>query len=570
MENLLVPYEATASLPGSRVLVLAPHPDDEVFGCGGALAKHVEQGASITVVIATDGAYHAPADKVDAMREERYEESRAAAKVLGYPEPRFLNLPDRGLQYGEGLVSTLLGLIEETQAELVYAPSLYEAHPDHRGLAMAAAEAARRAGGSRLLAFYEVGRPLQPTHLVDITPVVVRKAEAMACFPSQLLRQRYDQHVAALNRYRTYTLPAEVTAAEAFQVVSAEELQTKALALFGNEYQKQRALGLAVTPDNLPLVSVLIRSMDRDALSQALDSVALQTYPNIEVVVVNATGRGHRALGERCGRFPLRLIEPGKALVRSAAANAALDAARGELLIFLDDDDQFLPNHISELKEALDAEGPDTIAAYHGISCVDGEGKEFHRYERAFDKFAFAVENFIPIHAVLFRRTAIERGARFDEEQPFLEDWDFWLQVQDHGKFHLVPGTGAIYRVVKGEGSGLWGNYDLARPAMLRIYRKRLPGWSDADLWRLFELTRFQPLYEKTHGELMRADERIRSLERDMRQLQQHLAAREAELAGIIEARDAELEAMRKSTSWRVTAPLRRLSVLLRGAGRKD
>src|SRR5690606_11348955 len=147
---------ATSSLPGSRILVLAPHPDDEVFGCGGALALHAQQGATITIVIATDGAYHA-GDDTDKVREERYAESRAAAAVLGCQAPRFLDLPDRGLNYGEGLISTILGLLEETQADLVYAPSLYEAHPDHRGLAMTTAEAVRRAGGSRLLAFYEVG-----------------------------------------------------------------------------------------------------------------------------------------------------------------------------------------------------------------------------------------------------------------------------------------------------------------------------------------------------------------------------------------------------------------------------
>ena len=571
MENLLVPYHATECLPGTRILVLAPHPDDEVFGCGGALALHAARQATITVVIATDGAFHAEPEKTETMRAMRCGESNAAAVVLGYPEPRYLNLPDRGLQYGEALIATLIGLIQETDADLIYAPSVYEAHPDHRGLAMATAEAVRRVGGERSVAFYEVGRPLQPTHLVDITPVLSRKAEAMACFPSQLLKQRYDQHVAALNRYRTYTLPEEVAAAEAFQVVHASALNG-GLGLYRSEYQKQQALGLPVDPADLPLVSVLIRSMNRDNLANALDSVALQTYPNIEVVVVNASGAEHRSLGEFCGRFPLRLVEPGKPLGRSAAANAALDAGRGDLLTFLDDDDHFLPSHIAALKGVLDTDGPATIAAYAGVSCVDGDGKEFHRYQRAFDKFAFSVENFIPIHAVLFRRKAVEGGARFDEQLKHLEDWDFWLQVQDHGTFRLLPEVSAIYRVVKGEGSGLWGNYDLARPAMLHIYRKRLPHWSDEALWKLFELTRFKPLYEKAHGELAQANERIATLERELNHAKQQFEAsqtnlknRETELVGVIATRDGELAAMRGSLSWRITEPLRALKSSLRG-----
>jgi LmbE family N-acetylglucosaminyl deacetylase/glycosyltransferase involved in cell wall biosynthesis len=594
LEILLVPCEASASLPGSRILVLAPHPDDEVFGCGGALARHVAQGAALTVVIVTDGAYGVAEEQANAVRAMRQQESRVAAAVLGYGEPRFLGLPDRGLHYGEALIGIVQGLLDETQADLVYAPSLHEMHPDHRSLAMATLEAVRRAGGERRLAFYEVGIPLTPSHLIDITPVLARKAEAVACFPSQLLQQRYDQHIAALNRYRTYTLPPEIVAAEAFEVIEAHTLAHNPLSPYRSEYQKQRALGLPMASVDLPLVSVLVRSMDRDALAQALDSVALQTYSNIEVVVVNASGQAHRALGEWCGRFPLRLIEPGVPLNRSAAANAALDAARGELLVFLDDDDYYLPSHIAALKAGLDAAGLATIAVYAGVSCVDAQGVEVRRYQRDFDRLTFAIENFIPIHAVLFRRRALERGARFDEQQTHCEDWDFWLQVQDHGAFRLVPELGALYRVGAGEGSDLWDNVDLARPAMLRVYRKRLPTWSDAQLWHWYELTRYKPLYEQIHDELVSAKQHAAVLEHERNQaqqqfaaeqdhvaalqehrealqahlaaLQEHLQASETAFAANIAERDAYIAALLGSTSWKLTAPLRKVMALLRGA----
>src|SRR3990167_10533026 len=100
----------------------------------------------------------------------------------------------------------------------------------------------------------------------------------------------------------------------------------------------------------MPLVSVLVRSMDRPSLHEALDAVALQTYPHVEVVVVNARGGEHAALGTSCGRFPLRLVNAGGSpLARPAAANAALDAARGDWLIFLDDDDSMDPDHLERL-----------------------------------------------------------------------------------------------------------------------------------------------------------------------------------------------------------------------------
>ena len=70
-------------------MVLAPHPDDEVFGCGGAIASHVRAGVPLHVVILTDGSRFGEASG-------RANESRAAAEVLGYGGPEFWSLADRG------------------------------------------------------------------------------------------------------------------------------------------------------------------------------------------------------------------------------------------------------------------------------------------------------------------------------------------------------------------------------------------------------------------------------------------------------------------------------------------
>ena len=78
-----------------------------------------------------------------------------------------------------------------------------------------------------------------------------------------------------------------------------------------------------------PTVSLIVRSMARPTLAEALASIAQQTYPVLEVIVVNAHGPGYPPLGEQCGPFPLRFVDQGRPLERSAAANAGLDAARG-------------------------------------------------------------------------------------------------------------------------------------------------------------------------------------------------------------------------------------------------
>ena len=69
-----IPYEP-ARLRGERLLVLAPHPDDEVIGCGGVAAQHLREGRSVRVVIATDGAQAGDA----AAREE---ESRCSFAIM--------------------------------------------------------------------------------------------------------------------------------------------------------------------------------------------------------------------------------------------------------------------------------------------------------------------------------------------------------------------------------------------------------------------------------------------------------------------------------------------------------
>ncbi len=109
-----------------------------------------------------------------------------------------------------------------------------------------------------------------------------------------------------------------------------------------------------VNDPGVPLVSILVRSMDRPTLQRALQSAAQQTWPNLEIVVVAACGRSHRSLPDSILGRPLRLIlpDPDRCLSRPEAANACLDAARGEWLNFLDDDDELLPEHLATLLNA--------------------------------------------------------------------------------------------------------------------------------------------------------------------------------------------------------------------------
>jgi LmbE family N-acetylglucosaminyl deacetylase len=236
-----VPYQPLGPLGIDSMLVLAPHPDDEVFGCGGVLALAVAQQVRVQVLVLTDGAAGGDA----AVREH---ECRAAAQALGYldggPEALgFWRLPDRGLQPDESLIARLQDELTRRRPDWVLAPSPLEIHPDHRATCLAAIEACRRVGTR--LGFYEVGQPLMPNCLVDITGVLPLKQRAMQCFPSQLAVQDYGEHIAALNRYRSYTLGPGVRHAEAFWLTEPADLQQGLASVLG---RLQQGLGARFQP----------------------------------------------------------------------------------------------------------------------------------------------------------------------------------------------------------------------------------------------------------------------------------------------------------------------------------
>ncbi len=162
MEQKMVPYTAVTNIAGHRVVVLAPHPDDEVFGCGGAIMRHVAAGDALLVIVVSDGEYRAEPEQMAAYANTRREESRQAALKLGYGCPTFWGFPDRGIEYGEQLLHHIEGAVNDFNADLVYAPSIFEMHPDHRALGMAAVEAVRRHSGELRIALYEVGVPMFP------------------------------------------------------------------------------------------------------------------------------------------------------------------------------------------------------------------------------------------------------------------------------------------------------------------------------------------------------------------------------------------------------------------------
>ncbi|WP_449369646.1 rhamnan synthesis F family protein [Thiomonas sp.] len=477
MEKNLIPFHVESLAECRSILVIAPHPDDEIFGCGGTVAKLVtESRAKAAALVLTDGAGYAEPNV-------RRAESKRAAPIIGFSQIEFLNFADRSLEWGEILIRDILQSMRRHQPDTVFAPSFWEVHPDHLAAAACTFESARRYGQCDLL-LYEIGAPLQPNVLVDITRQAKLKRAAMECFQSQLRLQNYEKQIDSLNTYRTYTLDRQVERVEAFvryrriDLVNGIGNRVASVQLEAAEVLRSR-----YSADH-PRVSIMIRSMDRDSLNETLNSVAVQTWPNIEVIVVNAKGSMHRNVPATVGRFPVCFVNFDRNLRRAEAANAALSAAKGDYCVFVDDDDLLLPNHVSDLL-ALLMKSRDAVAAYGAVRCVSAQGEFVMRFAREFNALRLLLGNYIPLHAVLFRRLEAQKAARFDEAFDFCEDWDFWIQLSSQGEFVFTDVDVAVYRLHPGQGFGISHSEQQLIASDVPVLRKWMSRWGDREIYHL-------------------------------------------------------------------------------------
>ncbi len=191
-------------------------------------------------------------------------------------------------------------------------------------------------------------------------------------------------------------------------------------------------------------VSIIVRSMERTELHDALASIAAQTWPDIEVVVVAASGSTHPPPPTMCGRHPVCFVPAAAPRLRAAAANAGLDRATGTFIGLLDDDDFCLPAHVETLVGAL-LDTPAAPAAYAIVREIDAAGQRIRLRAQPFSRLLLYQDCYIPSNALLFRRAALAQ-CRFDERLEICEDWDFWMQLAESGDFAFVPVETAVYR----------------------------------------------------------------------------------------------------------------------------
>ncbi|HAT25823.1 MAG TPA: hypothetical protein DCS89_02320, partial [Gammaproteobacteria bacterium] len=236
------------------------------------------------------------------------------------------------------------------------------------------------------------------------------------------------------------------------------------------------------------LVSVICRTIIRPELQQALQSVADQSYPDIELVLVDALGAGIPDYENLYPGGNVKLVSLGKSLRRSRAANVGMTKATGDYLMFLDDDDWIDREHIANLVTLLDRQS-EACAAYSATRKVDASGQPLdYVFGQEFSAAQLKRGNYIPIHSVLFGASLFRDGCKFDENLQIYEDWDFWLQVSQHSSFLHSDRVTAFYR--EGGESETAVNieqaqYTAGHPNALareKVLAKWLPRWSAAEV----------------------------------------------------------------------------------------
>ena len=207
---------------------------------------------------------------------------------------------------------------------------------------------------------------------------------------------------------------------------------------------------------NNPLVSIVVRTKDRpELLKRATQSIAVQTYRPIEVVLVN-DGGCNLDINELTGILKdvaLNYIRLEANTGRSHAGNVGIEHAQGVYVGFLDDDDELYPEHLSELINIISRHDYEVIYSdanivYWGSTLENGEGGKNGKRLFSSKDFSYSdllLDNYIPLMCLLFSREVFEYGKGFDESFDIYEDWDMLIRIAEKYPFYHVKKTTAEY-----------------------------------------------------------------------------------------------------------------------------
>lgn len=188
----------------NKILVIAPHPDDEVLGCGGTIKKYTDEGKEVYLCIVTRNFGPEWTDELQRAREEEVENVR---KILGIKKVFFLNLPNTKLDTvpQKDINDSILKCLKEVRADVLFVPYNGDVHKDHRLIFEACMVAARPKVGytvKKILcyevisetdwAFHYFKDTFSPNVYINVSKTLDDKIRAMSCYKMELYKEYYS------------------------------------------------------------------------------------------------------------------------------------------------------------------------------------------------------------------------------------------------------------------------------------------------------------------------------------------------------------------------------------------
>jgi LmbE family N-acetylglucosaminyl deacetylase len=223
-QNLIFCPKVVDRPVGDNIIVLSPHFDDDVIGCGGTLHKHILDRDKVTIIYFTDGKAGDPDfDDKELLQKTRKQEAITATKILGIENLIFLDEPETKLKSNKNLIYKLSDIFNQIKPNLVYLPWFLDNHIDHFQLNKIFLKLSKNISLDFNICAYEVWTPLIPNIVVDIGGVISKKEEALKQYHTQIKQVDYVVTTLSLNKYRTVTNLKGKSYAETFLYTPVKE-----------------------------------------------------------------------------------------------------------------------------------------------------------------------------------------------------------------------------------------------------------------------------------------------------------------------------------------------------------
>ena len=199
-------------IPAKRIMIISPHQDDEVIGCGGTILKYLQMSTDIIILYITDGRYGR------ILNADRNIEAMEAWN--GYNVNQiFLLYEDSHIN--ENCISDFINLLLKYKPEIIFIPWLLDNHIDHRNVNIFLSKAIKKTSLNSIISMYEVLYPLYVNKLVNITNEFNEKSKILDIYTSQIGYLNLQNITKEMNVLRAMLLRLKsIKYAEAFCVTN--------------------------------------------------------------------------------------------------------------------------------------------------------------------------------------------------------------------------------------------------------------------------------------------------------------------------------------------------------------